>query len=112
MQCYGGIVGWRIQKRDLFYQIIGMKDRIVGVVLEGPVIQVDGIRKILKEDSMNFGFKFNATPAGYMELDKNGKLLEGSIVYVIRSSATSRSATATLRNEASVTAVRAVFNCV
>ncbi len=45
------------------------------------------IRKILKEDSMNFGFKFNATPAGYMELDKNGKLLEGSIVYILNMSA-------------------------
>lgn len=32
---------------------------------------------------MSFGFSFNATPAGYMEFDKNGKLLEGAIVYVL-----------------------------
>ena len=42
------------------------------------------LQKVLKADSMSFGFSFNATPAGYMELDKNGKLLEGAIVYVLK----------------------------
>lgn len=41
------------------------------------------LRKVLKKDNMSFGFSFNATPAGYMEIDKNGKLLEGAIVYVL-----------------------------
>ncbi len=41
------------------------------------------LQKVLKTDDMSFGFSFNATPAGYMEFDKNGKLLEGAIVYVL-----------------------------
>lgn len=41
------------------------------------------LRKVLKESNIDLGFSFNATPAGYMELDKNGKFLEGSIVYVL-----------------------------
>ncbi len=41
------------------------------------------LRKVLKSENMSFGFSFNATPAGYMEFDKNGKPLEGAIVYVL-----------------------------
>ncbi len=41
------------------------------------------LKKVLKADKMSFGFEFNATPAGYLELDKEGRLLEGSIVYVL-----------------------------
>ena len=41
------------------------------------------LRKVLKDDKIDLGFSFNATPAGYFELDKNGKFLEGSIVYVL-----------------------------
>ena len=41
------------------------------------------LQKVLNSEDMSFGFSFNATPAGYMEFDKNGNLLEGSIVYVL-----------------------------
>ncbi len=37
----------------------------------------------MKSQKMDFGFDFNATPAGYMEFDKNLNLTSGAIIYML-----------------------------
>ena len=47
----------------------------------------DHLKRLLKRSNADIGFEFNAHVVGYMEFDKNGNPLEGSIVYLVESDA-------------------------
>ena len=49
----------------------------------GNVKKMPKIMNYMKSQKMDFGFDFNATPAGYMEFDKSLNFKSGSIVYML-----------------------------